>query len=172
MRTLAIAFGILALLAAAMSYNLWHASRDPVTRTPGALETGRAKLHQQLEEAQRTEAQGEKEAWDSAAALRGLIKGHEQRIEKLKGNTEATEILAYDQESIQRLEKRIADLAAQQAAKAEAESQAEPPLDSQLNPTVSSKGNSGPTSKPEPPAEPKPKPPAESSPKPPQNSQP
>jgi hypothetical protein len=75
MRIVAIASGILVLFAAAMTYNIWHASNDPVTSTPGPLETGRTKLHQQLEEAKKTEAQVEKEAWDSAPALRGLIKG-------------------------------------------------------------------------------------------------
>jgi hypothetical protein len=117
-RVFAIALGILALLASAMIYNVWRASQEPVTRTPGPLETGRVKLHQQLDEARSTEAQVEKQEWDSAAALRGLIKAHEQRLEKLKGNTQAAEILAYDQESIERLEKRVAELAAQQAAKA------------------------------------------------------
>jgi len=126
MRIVAIAFGILAVLAAAMSYNIWHASKDPVIRTPGAFEAGRAQLHQQLEEAKKTEGEVEKEAWDSSPALRGLIKGHEQRIEKLTGNSEAAEILAYDQGSIERLEKRIAELAAQQAARANQESEVNP----------------------------------------------
>jgi hypothetical protein len=172
MRIVAIAFGILALLAAAMSYNIWHASTDPVIRAPGLLETGRTKLHQQVEESKKTEAEVEKQAWDSATALRGLIKGHQQRIEKLKGNAEAAEILAYDQESIQRLEKRIADLAAREAAKPEAESGAEPPHDSQTDPTASSKTSSAAKSTPEVPTAPKPKPAVESKPKPPQDSQP
>jgi hypothetical protein len=172
MRIVAIASGILVLFAAAMTYNIWHASNDPVTSTPGPLETGRTKLHQQLEEAKKTEAQVEKEAWDSAPALRGLIKGHEQRTEKLKGNAEAAEILAYDQDSIQRLKQRIAEILAQQAAKAENESLAVPSPDSPTNPAVSSKTNSAANSKREPPTGSKPRPAIETNPKPPQNSQP
>ncbi len=125
----AIAVAVLALLASAMIYNVWRGSQEPVTRTPGPLETGRIKLHQQLEEAQKTEAQAEKQNWDSAAVLRVLINGHQQRMEKLKGNTQAGEILAYDQSAIERLEKRIAELAAQEAAKA-----AEPHDEAQAHP--------------------------------------
>lgn len=126
---LAIAVGVLALLASAMIYNVWRGSQEPVTKTPGPLETGRAQLRQQLDEAQKTEAQVEKQDWDSAVSLRRLISGHQQRIEKLKGNTEAGEILAYDQAAIERLEKRIVDLAAQEAARA-----AEPQDESQAHP--------------------------------------
>ena len=128
-RFFAIAIAVFALLASAMIYNVWRGSQEPVTRTPGPLETGRIKLHQQLEEAQKTEAQAEKQNWDSAAVLRVLINGHQQRIDKLKGNSEASEIVAYDRAAIERLEKRIAELAAQEAAKAAArqdESQAPP----------------------------------------------
>ena len=101
-----------------MIYNVWRGSQEPITRTPGPLETGRAQLRRQLDEAQKAEALVEKQDWDSAVALRRLIDGHQQRIDKLKGNTQAGEILAYDQRSIERLEKRIADLAAQEAARA------------------------------------------------------
>lgn len=125
----AVAVGILALLASAIIYNVWRGSQEPITRTPGPLETGRAKLHQQLDEAQKTEALVEKQDWDSAVALRRLINGHQQRIDKLKGNAEAGEIVAYDQASIERLEKRIAELAAQEAARA-----AEPQAESQTHP--------------------------------------
>lgn len=130
----AIALGVFALLAFVMIYNVWHASQEPVTRTPGLLEVGRIKLHQQLEDAQKSEGEVEKRNWDSAAALRRIVAGHQQRMEELKGNTQADEILAYDRQSIERLEKRIADLAAQEAAKAEAaeeESQAQPAKDTQ-----------------------------------------
>jgi hypothetical protein len=124
----------MALLASTMIYNVWRGSQEPVTRTPGPLETGRAQLRRQLDDAQKTEALVEKQNWDSAVALRRLIDGHQQRIDKLKGNTQAGEILAYDQQSIERLEKRIADLAAQEAARAaeaQAESQARPARDAQ-----------------------------------------
>lgn len=133
-RLVAVAVGVMALLASTMIYNVWRGSQEPVTRTPGPLETGRAQLRRQLDDAQKTEALVEKQNWDSAVALRRLIDGHQQRIDKLKGNTQAGEILAYDQQSIERLEKRIADLAAQEAARAaeaQAESQARPARDAQ-----------------------------------------
>ena len=123
-RIVAIAVGFLALLVAAMSYNVWRASQEPVTSTPGPLETGRMHLHAQLEDARKIESQAEKQGWDSPAALRELIKGHEQRIEKLAGNSQAAEIVAYDRESINRLEKRIGELAEQQAARAAQEAAA------------------------------------------------
>ena len=118
MKKLAIALGVLILLVAAISLNVWNASQEPVTSTPGQFEIGKQKLRAQLEEARRLEADGEKRAWNSEPQLRALIKGHQRRIEKLDGNTQAAEILAYDRESITRLEKRIADLAEQQASKA------------------------------------------------------
>jgi hypothetical protein len=130
----AIAVAVVALLAWAMIYNVWRGSQEPVTRTPGPLENGRAQLRRQLDDAQKTEALVEKQDWDSAVALRSLINGHKQRIDKLKGNTEAGEIVAYDQAATERLEKRIADLAAQEAARAaepQAESQANPARDAQ-----------------------------------------
>ena len=119
-RILAIAFGVLALLVVAMMVSVWHATQEPVTRTPGPLETGRAQLQGKLDEAKQTEGQAEKQAWNSPAQLRALIEGHEQRIEKLKDNKEAGEILAYDRDAVDRLEKRIAQIAEEQAAKAEA----------------------------------------------------
>lgn len=118
MKKIAIAFGVLAVLVAAISYNIWNASQEPVTSTPGLFDIGKQKLHTQLEEARRLEADGEKRSWDSAPQLREMVKGHQQRIEKLAGNTQSAEIRAYDHESITRLEKRIADLAAREAAKA------------------------------------------------------
>ncbi len=157
-KVIAIAVGVLALLVSVMIYNVWRGSREQVTRTPGPFEMGQIKLHQQLEDAQKAEAEVEKQNWDSTAALRRIIAGHQERMEKLKGNSQAGEILAYDQQSIERLEKRIADLAAQEAAKAaEAgeESQAQPP-DSQTNPAALPKADSA--------AKPKPKAPQDSQP--------
>lgn len=119
-RVLAIAAGVLVLFAVAMIYNVWHSAHDPVTRTPGPLETGRAQLHAQLETAKKTEAQAEEQDWNSPAELQALIQGHKKRIEKLKDNKEAAEIIAYDYDAIDRLEKRTAQLAEEEAAKAEA----------------------------------------------------
>ena len=111
---------MLALLGVAMMVSVWHASQEPVTRMPGPLETGRTQLHEKLAEAKKTEGQAEQQAWNSPTQLRALIQGHEQRIEKLKDNKEAADIVAYDRDAVDRLEKRIAQIAEQQAAKAEA----------------------------------------------------
>ena len=120
-RIVAIVLGVLVLLAAAMMWSVWRASQEPVAHTPGPLETGRTKLRAQFEDAKRIEAQTEQQDWNSPANLRALIQGHEQRIAKLKDNSQAAEIVAYDREAINRLEKRITELAEQQAAKAEAQ---------------------------------------------------
>ena len=118
-RIVAIVLGILVLLAAAMMLSVWRASQEEVAHTPGPLEIGRTELRAQLEEAKKVEAQAEQQDWDSPADLRALIQGHQQRIEKLKGNSQAADIVAYDRDAVTRLEKRITELAEQQAAKAE-----------------------------------------------------
>ena len=118
-RVVLIGVGVVALLVVAMMVSVWHASQEPVTRTPGPLETGRAQLNTKLAEAKKTEGQAEQQAWNSAAQLRALIQGHEQRIEELKDNKEAADIVAYDRDAVDRLEKRIAQIAEEQAAKAE-----------------------------------------------------
>jgi hypothetical protein len=126
-RIFAIVLGLLALFAATVMYGVWRESQEPVTATPGPLAMGRAQLHTQLEDAKKLETGVEQQDWNSAADLRRLIQGHEQRIEKLKDNAEAKEIVAYDRDAVDRLQKRIAALAEQQAAKAEeGESQPEP----------------------------------------------
>lgn len=124
-RIVAIALGVLVLLAAAMMLSVWRASQEPVAHTPGPLEIGRTELRAQLEDAKKIEAQTEQQDWNSTANLRVLIQGHQQRILKLKDNSQAAEIVAYDRDAITRLEKRITELAAQQAAKA-AEQEAQP----------------------------------------------
>jgi hypothetical protein len=126
-RIFTIVLGLLALFAAAMTYGVWRESQEPVSSAPEPLVTGRAQLHTQLEDAKKLETEVEKQGWNSPAGLRRMIQGHEQRIEKLKDNPEAKEILAYDRDAVDRLQKRIAALAEQQAAKAEEEeSQPEP----------------------------------------------
>ena len=99
-------------------YGVWRESQESVSSPPGPLETGRAQLHGQLDDAKKIETQVEQQAWNSSADLRRLIQGHEQRIEKLKDNPEAKEILAYDHDAVDRLQNRIAELAEQQAARA------------------------------------------------------
>jgi hypothetical protein len=107
-----------------MVYSVWRESQDPVTRTPGPLETGRMELHAQLEQSKKTESEAETQNWNSSEKLRALIEGHRQRMERLKDNKEAAEIVAYDRDAIDRMEKRIAQIAEQEAAKAEAAKQA------------------------------------------------
>lgn len=123
-RIVPIVVGVLAVLFISLMISVWRAVQEPITHTPGPLQTGRAQLHRQLEEAKKTESQAEQQAWNSTAGLRALIEGHQQRIDQLKDNHEAGEIVAYDRDAIERLEKRIADLAAQEAARAEAAKEA------------------------------------------------
>ena len=119
-RIVGIGITALVLFAIAMLYSVWRESQAPVTHTPGPLETGRAQLHAQLEDAQKSESAAEQQDWNAPDQLRALIQGHEQRIEKLKDNKEAAEIVAYDRDAVARLQKRIAQIAEEQAAKAEA----------------------------------------------------
>jgi hypothetical protein len=123
-RLVGIGIGLLVLLAIGMVYSVWRASQEPVTRTPGPLESGRTQLGAQLEQAKATESAAEKQNWNSPAQLRALIEGHQQRLEKLKDNKEAAEIVAYDRDAIDRLDKRIAQIAEQEAARAEAAKEA------------------------------------------------
>jgi hypothetical protein len=123
-RFVAIGIGVMVLLAVAMVYSVWRESQEPVTRTPGPLETGRMELHAQLEQSIKTESEAEKQNWNSSEKLRALIEGHRQRMERLKDNKEAAEIVAYDRDAIDRMEKRIAQIAEQEAARVEAAKQA------------------------------------------------
>jgi hypothetical protein len=117
MKKLAIAVAVLVFLAGIASYNVWRANQDPVTTPPSPLDIGRQQLHAQLESAKPREAEIEQQDWNSVTLLRGLIKAHQQRIDELSGNSQAGEILAHDHDAIARLQKRIADLIAQEAAK-------------------------------------------------------
>ena len=123
-RIVLISFGVLVLLALAMVYSVWRETQAPVTHTPGAVEIGRTQLRAQLEQAKKTEGQDEQQHWNSPEQLQALIEGHKQRIEKLKDNKEAAEIVAYDRDAVDRLEKRIAQIAEEEAARAEAEKEA------------------------------------------------
>lgn len=116
MRIVAIALGVLALLVAAMSYMVWREAVEPVASAPSPLDAGRIQIHTQFEAARKVEAEAEERDWGSASALRGFVKGHQQRIQELTGNPEAAEILAYDRDAVNRLNQRINDLAAQEAA--------------------------------------------------------
>lgn len=127
MKIVAIVLGVLALLVGVISYNVWRANHEPITSTPGAVVVGRQKLHAQLEQTKQTETQLEKENWNSIPQLRVLIKDHQDRITKLSGNKEAAEIVAYDHDSIARLEKRVTELEAQPPAEPPSETDSEAP---------------------------------------------
>jgi hypothetical protein len=117
MKKLTIAAAVLILLAGIASYNVWRANQDPVISPPSALDVGRQQLHAQLERSERHEAEIEKQDWNSVTLLRDLIKAHQDRMDKLSGNSQAGEILAHDRESVARIQARINDLITQEAAK-------------------------------------------------------
>ncbi|KAA6460882.1 hypothetical protein DYQ86_11390 [Acidobacteria bacterium AB60] len=115
MKLLLLVLGLFVLLAAVIiSYNVWHAFSEPLVARPGPYELGRQHLHDQLEAARKREAEFERQDWDSVTLLRGLIASHQQRIDRLTGNKEAAEIIAYDRDAITRIQARIADLEAKQ----------------------------------------------------------
>lgn len=125
MKKILIALGVLVLIGGGVCYNVWRASVDPVTSTPGPLEIGRQQLHAQLEESKQREAAIELQDWNSIPLLRGLIDAHQHRIEQLSGNSQGGEIVAHDREAIARLEKRISDLIEEEAARAAAQAKAQ-----------------------------------------------
>lgn len=114
MKLLLPVLGFFVLLAAVISYNVWRAISEPVVSTPGAYEVGRAQLHAQLEAAKKREAQFEQQDWNNMTLLHNLILAHQQRIDKLSGNKEAAEIVAYDHEACARIQARINELDAKQ----------------------------------------------------------
>jgi len=117
MKKLIIAASIAVLLAGIASYNVWRANQDPVVTPPSALDVGRQQLHAQLERTKQREAEIEKSDWNSVTLLRDLVKAHQQRIDELSGNSQAGEILAHDHEAVARIEARINNLVAEEAAK-------------------------------------------------------
>ena len=109
------------VLVGIVAYNVWRGETAPVAKTPDAVEQGRASLHNQLAQVEQREAQIEKMDWDSPEKLRVLIQSHQKRIDQLNGNSAGGEIVAHDKEAIARLEKRIADIAAEKEAEAKAD---------------------------------------------------
>lgn len=127
MRKFAIALCVVVVLVILGSYNVWRATEEPVISKPTLLQIGRAQLHAQLVAAEDREEKIETQDWNSADKLRALVKAHEDRIQKLAGNGQAVEILAYDRAAIDRLQKRIAELEAQQAAQPQGPDNTQPP---------------------------------------------
>lgn len=120
MKIAALALVVLAVLAVAVGYTVWRADTAPVTTPPSAMQVGGQKLHAQLENTIQHESQIEKQAWGSVDELVKLIAWHQQRIQKLTGNPQAGEILAYDRDSITRIQARINQLMVEEKAKEEA----------------------------------------------------
>jgi hypothetical protein len=116
MKKIAIIIGsVFLLLAATLIYNVWRAGMTPLIAPPGLLEIGRQQLHDQLDQSKKRESEIEQQDWNSITLLRALIKAHQERIDKLTGNSQAEEIVAWDKESIARIQARIADLIAKQS---------------------------------------------------------
>ena len=136
MSKVAIALGVLVVLLIVGSYNVWRATEEPVLSKPTLLQIGRAQLHAQLLAAEDRESRIEKQDWNTTEKLRALVKAHQDRIEKLQGNPQAAEILAYDRGSVDRLQKRIADLETQQTSQPQTPPNAQPqsPPTQQLTP--------------------------------------
>jgi hypothetical protein len=88
-------------------------------------------LHQQLLQTEQSEAQQEKLNWDSAGKLQVMIDSHQLRIEKIGDNPAGVELVAYDRQSIVRLQQRIVDLA--ELARARAAEQAQEAADDAAN---------------------------------------
>jgi hypothetical protein len=115
-----LAFMICLVLGGIALYNAWWAEANPVAIAPGLVEQGRLDLHAKLVQGEQREAEIEKTYWHSAEKLQILIKSHRRRIEELNGNRASAEIVAHDKDAIARLEKRIAEIEAEWAAKEEA----------------------------------------------------
>jgi hypothetical protein len=175
MKKIAIAFAALLLLIGFASWNVWHAVYEPVITQPSLVDLGRQQLHAQLEQSKTRESEIEQQDWASIPLLRGLIEAHQHRIDQLKDNSQAGEILAHDRDAIARIEKRIADLQTQQAQQAAQQAMQQSPISPGDTPPLSTTQPSEPpaikphpqsaaqTAKPaqktQPPASPKPAPP-------------
>jgi hypothetical protein len=155
MKKIAIALAALLLLIGFASWNVWRAVYEPVTSQPSLVDLSRQQLHAQLEQSKTRESEIEQQEWGSITLLRGLILAHQHRIDQLKDNSQASEILAHDRDAIARIEKRIADLQTQQAAQQQAIEQ--PPVSTGDAPPAAQTAKPAP--KTQPPASPKPAPP-------------
>ena len=126
MKKVVIGLGALvAFLFGVVAYNVWRAETAPVVKTPGIVEQGREELHAKLLAQEQREAQIEKLYWNSPEQLKVLIKSHQERINQLKGNDAGAEVVAHDRDAIARLEKRITDIEAEQAAQEKAAEEAQ-----------------------------------------------
>jgi hypothetical protein len=124
-RLIALILLVLVVLAGTIAFMVWRADTAPVTATPSAVDVGREKLHEQFEETKQHESEIEKRVWNSTDPLVKLIQWHKQRMAKLASNPQAVEIVAYDADSVTRIQNRINKLAELEDAREEAEAEKE-----------------------------------------------
>jgi membrane protein involved in colicin uptake len=117
MRIAAVILLALAALAGVICWTVWRADTAPVTTPPSAVQQGQQQLHAQLQQTIQHESEVEKQAWGSMDSLVKLLHWHQQRIDRLTGNPQATEVLAYDHDSIVRIQTRINQLSVEEKAK-------------------------------------------------------
>jgi hypothetical protein len=117
MRILGLIFLALAALAGVIAWTVWRADTVPVTTPSSAAQQGQQQLHAQLLQTIQHESEVEQQAWTSIEALAKLVKWHQRRIDRLTGNPQATEVLAYDRDSITRVQSRINQLDVEEKAR-------------------------------------------------------
>jgi membrane protein involved in colicin uptake len=117
MRIIALTLLALAALAGIIAWTVWRADTVPVSSPPSAVQQGQQQLHTQLQQTIQQESGIEKQAWNSTDELVKLLHWHQQRIDRLTGNPQASEVLSYDHDSIVRIQSRINELAAEEKVK-------------------------------------------------------
>ena len=117
MRIIALILLALATIAGVIAWTVYRADTAPVTAPPSAVQQGQQQLHSQLQETIQHESEVEKQAWNSTDQLVKLIHWHQQRIDRLDGNSQAADVLIYDRDSITRIQARINELAVEEKAK-------------------------------------------------------
>jgi membrane protein involved in colicin uptake len=117
MKIAAIILLALAALAGAIAWTVWRADTVPVTAPPSAVQQGQQQLHAQLQETIQHESEVEKQAWDSMDQLVKLIHWHQDRMERLASNPQATEVVTYDRNSVTRIQARINQLDVEEKAR-------------------------------------------------------
>jgi hypothetical protein len=110
--------------ATTLAWNIWYAENHTPWTPPDAVEQGRLALAAQLSDSVKREAEIEKIYWDQPGKLEILIAAHQQREDKLAGNSAAYAIVAHDKDAIEKLRQRIAAIEATREAQAEAEAEA------------------------------------------------
>jgi Trk K+ transport system NAD-binding subunit len=117
MRIAVFIFLVLAALAGAIAWTVYRADTAPVTAPLSAVQQGQQQLHAQLQQTIQHESEVEKQAWNSTDELVKLLHWHQQRIDRLIGNPQASDVLSYDRDSLTRIQSRINELAVEEKAK-------------------------------------------------------